>query len=186
MMAIQTGLGRTGKMLAADWFELKPDVLLLGKALSGGAMPVSAVLCSDEIMLTIKPGQHGSTYGGNPLACVVAMEALSVLQEEKLAENSQKMGEVFRSKMNALKEQYPRLISTVRGRGLLNAVVINQPVDSPMAWNMCVEMAHNGILAKPTHGNIIRFAPPLVITEEEMNEACSRIEKSLIKFATEV
>ncbi|MCS6820890.1 MAG: aminotransferase class III-fold pyridoxal phosphate-dependent enzyme, partial [Microscillaceae bacterium] len=174
---VQTGLGRTGKRLACDHENVKPDILVLGKALSGGTMPVSAVLASDEIMLTIKPGEHGSTYGGNPLACAVAITALEVIKNEKLAENAAQMGEIFRQRMKAIQEK-TNVITTVRGKGLLNAVVIDETLQKDLAWQICLRMMHNGVLAKPTHGNIIRFAPPLVITAEEMHEACDRIEAS--------
>ncbi|MCS6822163.1 MAG: ornithine--oxo-acid transaminase [Microscillaceae bacterium] len=174
---VQTGLGRTGKRLACDHENVKPDILVLGKALSGGTMPVSAVLASDEVMLTIKPGEHGSTYGGNPLACAVAMTALEVIKNENLAENAAQMGEIFRQRMKAIQEK-TNIITTVRGKGLLNAVVINEAEKKDLAWQICLRMMHNGVLAKPTHGNIIRFAPPLVITAEEMHDACDRIEAS--------
>ena len=177
---VQTGLARTGKMLACDHENVKPDILVLGKALSGGTMPVSAVLASDEIMLTIKPGEHGSTYGGNPLACVVAIEALSVLKDEQLVENSERMGRIFRDAMNELKNE-TSLITLVRGKGLLNAVVINDTEESDTAWNLCVKMAEAGLLAKPTHGNIIRFAPPLVITEEQMHECIAIIRQVMLQ-----
>ncbi len=179
---VQTGLGRTGRMLCCDHFGVKPDILVLGKALSGGVMPVSAVLSSDEIMLTIKPGEHGSTFGGNPLACAVATEALQVLREENLPENADRQGRVFRQRMAALVEQRPDLLRLVRGKGLLNAVVVNDTEDSQTAWNLCLALAHNGLLAKPTHGNIIRFAPPLVITDEQMDLCCSIIEETVRAF----
>lgn len=175
---IQTGLARTGKMLACDHENVKPDILILGKALSGGTMPVSAVLSSHEIMLTIKPGEHGSTYGGNPLACRVAMESLQVLKEEKLAENAERLGQIFRQAL--MKIQSP-LISLIRGKGLLNAMVI-QHEDQDAAWKICMIMMDNGLLAKPTHGDKIRFAPPLVITEQEIEHAVNIIQKSLEKF----
>lgn len=178
---IQTGIARTGKMLACDHENARPDILILGKALSGGVYPVSAILADDEIMLTIKPGEHGSTFGGNPVACAVAMEALKVVIDENLAENAEKMGKLFRSRMNDLVDKY-EIFSLVRGKGLLNAVVINDTPESETAWNICVRMAENGLLAKPTHGNIIRFAPPLIITEEEMHQACDIIEKSIQDF----
>lgn len=177
---IQTGLARTGKMLCCDHEEVRPDILILGKALSGGVLPVSAVLADDEIMLTIAPGEHGSTYGGNPLACAVAKEALQVIVDEKLAEKATETGNVFRSRMETIKEKRPDLIRTIRGKGLLNAVVINDSPEGSTAWNICVELKHAGILAKPTHGNIIRFAPPLVISENEMHAACDLIEQSLV------
>ncbi len=175
---VQTGLARTGRMLACDHEEVKPDILILGKALSGGTMPVSAVLANDEIMLTIKPGEHGSTYGGNPLACVVAMEALQVLKDEQMAENAEQLGQQFRAAMEALKAKTDKII-LVRGKGLLNAIVINDNEESHAAWDICVKMAELGLLAKPTHGNIIRFAPPLCITAEQMEEAVGIIEKAV-------
>lgn len=179
---VQTGLGRTGRMLCCDHFGVKPDILVLGKALSGGVMPVSAVLASDEIMLTIKPGEHGSTFGGNPLACAVAMEALQVLRDENLPENADRQGRVFRQRMAALVERRPDLLRLVRGKGLLNAIVVNDTEDSQTAWNLCLKLAENGLLAKPTHGNIIRFAPPLVITDEQMNACCTIIEETVLAF----
>ncbi len=176
---VQTGLCRTGKMLACDHENVKPDILILGKALSGGLLPVSAVLANDEIMLTIKPGEHGSTYGGNPLACAVATAALEVLKEENLAENAQKMGEIFRARMEDLMKR-SSLVSLVRGRGLLNAIVIKPFGDGKTAWDVCLLLKDNGLLAKQTHGDIIRFAPPLVINEEQMHEACDIIEKTIL------
>jgi ornithine--oxo-acid transaminase len=176
---VQTGLARTGKMLACDHENVKPDILILGKALSGGTMPVSAVLCNDEIMMTIKPGEHGSTYGGNPLACAVAMEALEVLKEEKMSENSEKLGVQFRAALEDLKSKTDKIV-LVRGKGLLNAVVINDNEDSHAAWDICLKMAEMGLLAKPTHGNIIRFAPPLCINESQLLEAISIIENAMI------
>ncbi len=178
---VQTGLCRTGKMLAADHEAVRPDVLILGKALSGGTLPVSAVLADDKIMLTIKPGQHGSTFGGNPLACRVAMTALQVLIEEKMAENAERMGRIFRAEMQKMVEKYDHL-TLVRGKGLLNAVVIKPTADGRTAWDVCVELKNNGLLAKPTHGDIIRFAPPLIITESEIHWALERIEEVLRKF----
>ncbi|MFY7879263.1 MAG: ornithine--oxo-acid transaminase [Lacibacter sp.] len=172
---IQTGLCRTGKLLACDHEQVKPDILLLGKALSGGLLPVSAVLASDEIMLTIKPGEHGSTYGGNPLACAVAIAALQVLKDERLDEHAEEMGQLFRDRLAALKSPY---IKTIRGKGLLNAIVIDHPRPEA-AWDLCLIMKENGILAKPTHGDKIRLAPPLIITKEQIEEAVSLIEKSL-------
>lgn len=172
---IQTGLARTGKMLACDYENVRPDILILGKALSGGTMPVSAVLCDDEIMLTIKPGQHGSTYGGNPLACKVAMTALQVLKDENMAENAAMQGQYLREQLIAL--NHPA-ISIVRGKGLLNAIVINHP-DKEAAWALCLQMKDNGLLAKPTHGDKIRFAPPLIITKEQVNECIGIIHSSL-------
>lgn len=176
---IQTGLARTGKMLACDHEDVKPDMLILGKALSGGVLPISAVLCNDEIMLQIKPGQHGSTFGGNPLACEVAIASLQVLIEENLADNAEKMGEIFRSHLEQVQKKTSS-IRLVRGKGLLNALVINDSEDGERAWNICVEMMKNGVLAKPTHGNIIRFAPPLVISETQMQEALHIIEQVLL------
>ena len=172
---IQTGLSRTGKLLACDHENVRPDVLLLGKALSGGTMPVAAVLADDDIMLTIKPGEHGSTYGGNPIACKVAIAALEVLKEEKMAENAAVMGELLRKELKAL--QSP-LISIIRGKGLLNAIVIDHP-NKEAAWDLCMAMKENGLLAKPTHGDKIRFAPPLIINREQILECIQIIEKSL-------
>ncbi|HYC85741.1 MAG TPA: ornithine--oxo-acid transaminase [Chryseosolibacter sp.] len=178
---IQTGIARTGKMLAADHENVRADILILGKALSGGTMPVSCVLADDEIMLVIKPGEHGSTFGGNPLAAAVCMEALQVVKDEKLAENAARLGEVFRERMRALVAK-TKLITLVRGKGLLNAIVINDTPESETAWNLCVDFAKNGLLAKPTHGNIIRLAPPLVITEEQVHECCDIIEKCVLNY----
>lgn len=175
---VQTGLCRTGKMLACDHEGVHPDILVLGKALSGGAMPVSAVLADDEIMLTIKPGEHGSTFGGNPLACRVAIEALKVLVDEKLAENATRLGEIFRAEVSKIKSE---MIEIVRGKGLLNAIVI-KPKNGKTAWDVCVKMKENGLLAKPTHEHIIRFAPPLVINEQQIHEAVDIIKKSLASF----
>jgi len=175
---IQTGLARTGKMLACDHEGVRPDILLLGKALSGGTMPVSAVLADDEIMLTIKPGDHGSTYGGNPLACKVAIASLQVLIDEGMAENAATLGEVFRSGLLALNSKH---IAIVRGKGLFNAIVIDHP-DKDMAWEMCIAMKNNGLLAKPTHGDRIRFAPPLLITRPQIDECLGIIKKSLESF----
>lgn len=172
---IQTGLCRTGKLLACDHENVRPDILILGKALSGGTLPVSAVLADDSIMLTIKPGEHGSTYGGNPLACKVAMTALTVLKEERMAENAAQMGELLRNKLVEL--QSP-LVKMVRGKGLLNAIIIDHP-DKEAAWKLCLKMRDNGLLAKPTHGDKIRFAPPLIIAEEQLLEAVAIIHKSL-------
>ncbi len=177
---VQTGIARTGKLLACDWEGVHPDILILGKAISGGLMPVSAVLADDEIMLTIKPGEHGSTFGGNPLAARVAIEALKVVVEEDLAGNAQKMGEIFRAEMKKLQEKTD-IIETVRGKGLLNAVVI-RPKNGKTAWDVCLKMAENGVLAKPTHDHIIRFAPPLVINEEQLRDAISRISESILAF----
>lgn len=170
---IQTGLCRTGTMMCCDHDGVKPDVLILGKALSGGSMPVSAVLSSSDIMLCIEPGQHGSTYGGNPIACAVAIEALQILRDEKLAENAVKMGEVFRARMKKMGHSWLE----VRGRGLLNALVVDEK-QKFSAWDVCIKLMENGILTKPIHGNIIRMAPVLTITLEEMNDACDRIEKA--------
>ncbi len=172
---IQTGLCRTGNLLAICAEGVKADILILGKALSGGTMPISAVLCNDEIMMTIKPGEHGSTYGGNPLACAVAVASLKVLKVEKMAENATKMGELFRSELAKLESPF---ISLIRGRGLLNAIVINHP-NKDAAWDLCMEMMHNGLIAKPTHGDKIRFAPPLIINEEQIMEAVQIIKESL-------
>lgn len=172
---IQTGLCRTGKLLACDHENVRPDIIILGKALSGGVLPVSAVLADDEIMLTIKPGEHGSTYGGNPLACKVAIAALKVLKDENMAENAAEMGNLFREEIKKLKSPF---IKTVRGKGLLNAFVIEH-YDPEAAWNLCLELKNNGLIAKPTHGDKIRFAPPLIITREQILEAVSIIAKSL-------
>lgn len=179
---VQTGLCRTGKMLACDYENVKPDILILGKALSGGTIPVSAVLASNEVMLTIKPGEHGSTYGGNPLACAVALEALKVLKEENLAENATKIGEIFRAKMLQLQEKSP-LITAVRGKGLLNAIVIKPFGNGKTAYDVCKKLKENGLLAKQTHGDIIRFAPPLVITEQQVNEACDIITQTVLNLS---
>jgi len=189
---IQTGIARTGKLLATcgnctcsksceNKNEIKPDILILGKALSGGVLPVSAVLANDDIMLTIKPGEHGSTFGGNPLSCAVAMEALRVIADENLAENAEKMGRIFRAGLEEIAKNN-KLITLVRGKGLLNAIVIDSPEDSVLAWNICLEFKKNGLLAKPTHGNKIRLAPPLVITEAQIIESLAIIEKSLKTF----
>lgn len=178
---VQTGVARTGEILACDHENVKPDILILGKALSGGVYPVSAVLANDEIMMVIKPGQHGSTFGGNPIAAEVAVAALEVVQDEKLAENAQKLGKIFRAEMEKLIEQTD-LISSVRGKGLLNAILINDTPDSATAWNICMALKENGLLAKPTHGNIIRFAPPLVMTETELMECTAIIRKVILGF----
>ncbi|PZX65890.1 ornithine--oxo-acid transaminase [Hydrotalea sandarakina] len=175
---IQTGLARTGKMLACDHEHVRPDILILGKALSGGTMPVSAVLCDDEIMLTIKPGEHGSTYGGNPLACAVAVTALQVIKDEKMAENAEKMGNIFRSELAKINSPH---IQTIRGKGLLNAIVI-QHANEDAAWEICLALKENGLLAKPTHGDKIRFAPPLIITETQLKEAIHIIKTTLQQF----
>jgi len=175
---IQTGLCRTGKMLCCDHENVRADMLILGKALSGGTLPISAVLADDEVMLTIEPGDHGSTYGGNPLACKIAMEALTVLKEEGMAENAAKMGEILRNELRSLKSEF---ISMVRGKGLLNAIVIEHP-NADAAWALCLRLKENGVLAKPTHGDKIRLAPPLTITEEQIMECVSAIRKSLRNF----
>ncbi len=182
---VQTGISRTGKLYCCQHENVKPDILILGKALSGGVFPVSAVLADDEIMLTIKPGEHGSTFGGNPLACRVAMAALEVALEENLEENAQKMGEIFRRELLEFSKHYD-IIKTVRGKGLLNAVVINDPEQSNMAWDICVRLKENGLLAKPTHGNIIRFAPPLVMTEKELMECLTIIKNTIQEFQPKV
>ncbi|CAM3346701.1 ornithine--oxo-acid transaminase [Aquirufa ecclesiirivi] len=174
---IQTGLGRTGAWLACDHENVKPDILLLGKALSGGFMPVSAVLCRDEIMLTLQPGEHGSTYGGNPLACAIASEAIDILEEEKLIENTQIRGNQLMSFLQDLANKCP-LIREVRGKGLLCAIEINTSEDSPIAWEICLSMMQAGLLAKPTHGNKIRLAPPLCISEFDIKKACQIIEQT--------
>lgn len=178
---IQTGLARTGKMLACEYENAKPDVLLLGKALSGGVLPVSAVLADNEVMLTLKPGQHGSTYGGNPLACAVAMEALQVIKDENLADNAYQLGSLFRERMQKLAGKTD-LIKEIRGKGLLNAIEIYDEAHSNTAWNICIQLKENGLLAKPTHGNIIRLAPPLVMTEEQLNECCEIIEQVILHY----
>lgn len=175
---IQTGIARTGKMLACDHENVRPDILILGKALSGGLYPVSAILADDEIMLCIKPGQHGSTYGGNPLACKVAIAALTAVVEEKMAENSEILGELLRKELSAIKSD---MITTVRGKGLFNAIVIKEK-NGKTAWDVCLKMAENGLLAKPTHGDIIRFAPPLVITKEQILDCVRIIKESIESF----
>jgi len=175
---VQTGLARTGKMLACDHEDVRPDILILGKAISGGMLPVSCVLADDEIMLTIKPGEHGSTYGGNPIAAKVAIAAMEVIREENLAENAERLGKIFRKKLKSIDSE---LIEIVRGKGLLNAVVI-KPVNGKSAWDVCVALKNNGLLAKPTHDHIIRFTPPLVITEEQLMEALGIIEKTFEEF----
>ncbi len=175
---VQTGLCRTGKMLACDHEGVKPDILILGKALSGGVLPVAAVLCRDEIMLTIKPGEHGSTYGGNPLACRVAIAALEVLKEEKLAENAERLGKILRDELKKINSDR---ITAIRGKGLLNAIVI-EPRNGKDAWDVCIALKENGLLAKPTHGDIIRFAPPLVITEDQIRECVAIIKTTLESF----
>jgi len=175
---VQTGIARTGKLLACDHEDVRPDILILGKAISGGVMPVSAVLADDYIMLGIKPGEHGSTFGGFPLACKVAAAALEVVEEEKLAERAEYLGEIFRKYMREIKSE---MISLVRGKGLLNAIII-KPKNGKTAWDVCLKMRDLGVLAKPTHGDIIRFAPPLVITEQELLEACELIKKAILSF----
>jgi ornithine--oxo-acid transaminase len=181
MDEIQTGIARTGKMLASDHEGVRADLLILGKALSGGVMPISCVLADDEVMLVIKPGEHGSTFGGNPLAAAVVVEALEVIKDERMAENAEKLGKIFRLRLTNMLQK-TKLITLVRGKGLLNAVVINDSPDSETAWNLCLSFASNGLLAKPTHGNIIRLAPPLVITEEQVHECCDIIEKCVLAF----
>jgi len=189
---VQTGVARTGRLLATcgdctceghceNKPQVKPDILILGKAMSGGVFPVSAALADNHIMECIRPGEHGSTFGGNPLACAVAIEALEVVRDEKLAQNAEKLGKVFRSRMEDLGKKSD-LVTLVRGKGLLNAIVINDTEDSSTAWDLCVLLSKNGLLAKPTHGNIIRFAPPLVMTESELNECCDIIEKTFLEY----
>ncbi len=190
---IQTGLGRTGKLLATcgnctckgfceNKPEVRPDILILGKALAGGVLPVSAVLADDEIMLCIKPGEHGSTYGGNPLACAVAMASLEIIKDERLDANAMHLGKIFRTRMQTIVDKYP-VVLLVRGKGLLNAIVIDEDEDGHMAWDMCIQLAAKGLLAKPTHGNIIRFAPPLVMTEDQLLECCDIIEEVITGFS---
>ncbi|HKK09254.1 MAG TPA: ornithine--oxo-acid transaminase [Bacteroidales bacterium] len=176
---VQTGIARTGKLLACDHEGVRPDVLILGKALSGGVFPVSAVLADDEVMLTIKPGEHGSTFGGNPMAAKIAMAALEVVKEENLADRAEYLGKIFRKELEDIDSD---MVHIVRGKGLLNAIVI-KPKNGNTAWDVCMEMSKNGVLAKPTHGDIIRFAPPLVITEEELRDATERIKKSILAFS---
>jgi ornithine--oxo-acid transaminase len=178
---IQTGIARTGKMLCVDHENVRPDIVILGKALSGGAYPVSAVMADNEIMECIRPGEHGSTYGGNPLACAVAMEALNVVTDEGLAENADKLGKIFREEMNILVAE-SELVKLVRGKGLLNAIVINDSEDSNTAWSICLKLKENGLLAKPTHGNIIRFAPPLVMSEEQLRDCISIIKDTIHSY----
>ncbi|UAB80495.1 ornithine--oxo-acid transaminase [Marixanthomonas sp. SCSIO 43207] len=178
---VQTGIARTGKLLAVDHENVKPDILILGKALSGGAYPVSAVLADDEVMNVIRPGNHGSTFGGNPVAAAVAMAALDVVKDEKLAENAEKLGKLFRSELSKYIEN-SSIVKLVRGKGLLNAIVINDTEDSDTAWNMCLKLRDNGLLAKPTHGNIIRFAPPLVMNEEQLLDCVSIIINTIKEF----
>ena len=180
---VQTGIGRTGKLLATDYENAKPDILILGKALSGGVFPVSAILANNDVMMCIKPGEHGSTFGGNPLACVVAKAALEVVVDEKLAENAMELGNYFRSELNKFIKT-SSLVNQVRGKGLLNAIVINDSETSETAWNLCVEMKNNGLLAKPTHGNIIRFAPPLTITEEQLEDCIKIITDTINNYNT--
>ena len=175
---VQTGIARTGKMLACDYEDARPDLLILGKAISGGVFPVSAVLADDEIMLCIQPGEHGSTFGGNPLACKVAQAALEVVIDENLAENAYRLGKIFRRELRAFDND---MITLVRGRGLLNAIVI-KPKDGKEAWDVCLKLRDNGLLAKPTHGDIIRFAPPLVITEEQLMQCIVIIKKTILSF----
>ena len=175
---IQTGIGRTGKRLAVDYENVRPDILILGKAISGGVYPISCVLADDEIMLTIRPGEHGSTYGGNPIASAVAMEALQIIEDEKLIDNSFAIGQLFRDEMKKFESQ---MIAEVRGKGLLNAITI-RPKDGKTAWDVCLKMSDLGLIAKPTHGDIIRFTPPLVITEQQMREALEIIKKAISEF----
>jgi ornithine--oxo-acid transaminase len=175
---VQTGIARTGKLLACDHEEFKPDMVILGKALSGGVYPISAVLTSDEVMLCIKPGEHGSTFGGNPLAAAVAVAALKVVADENLAERAEHLGKIFRDGVSAIKSD---MIELVRGKGLLNAIIV-RPKNGKEAWDVCLKMAENGLLAKPTHQHIIRFAPPLVITEDQVHEAVEIIKKSILFF----
>jgi ornithine--oxo-acid transaminase len=179
MDEIQTGIGRTGKLLASSHENVHPDMLILGKALSGGVYPVSAVLTSNEIMLTIGPGEHGSTFGGNPLACAVTMAALEVIKEEGLIENAARMGELFRNRMKNIQSKTDK-VTAVRGKGLLNAIDINEAYDGRSAWDICLALRDNGLLAKPTHGDKIRFAPPLIITQDQMEECCDIIEKTIL------
>lgn len=181
MDEVQTGIARTGKRLACDHENVSPDLLILGKAISGGVYPVSVVMAHNDKMEVLQPGQHGSTYGGNPLACAVTMEALQVVLDENLAENAERLGILFRDRMNDLINRFD-ILKLVRGKGLLNAVVINDSPDSDTAWNICLALKENGLLAKPTHGNIIRFAPPLVMTEDQIQECCDIIEKTILEF----
>ena len=178
---VQTGIARTGKMLATDYENARPDILILGKALSGGVLPISAVLADDEIMLCIKPGEHGSTFGGNPLACTVARAALEVVVEENLSSNAFEMGKIFRNELNDRLSD-SNIVKLVRGRGLLNAIVINDTPESETAWNICLALRDNGLLAKPTHGNIIRFAPPLVINKQELMICIDIVVSTILKF----
>jgi len=178
---VQTGIARTGRLIACHHEDVQPDILILGKALSGGMYPVSAVLANNEIMNVIKPGQHGSTFGGNPIACAVAVAALDVVADEKLSERAEELGQLFRSEIEKLIEKSD-LITKVRGKGLLNAILINDTPDSSTAWNLCLQLKENGLLAKPTHGNIIRLAPPLVITEEQLLDCVKIIEKTILGY----
>lgn len=178
---VQTGIARTGKLIACHHENVQPDILILGKALSGGMYPVSAVLANDEIMNVIKPGQHGSTFGGNPIACAVAIAALDVVEEEKLSEKAEELGKLFRFEIEKVIEKSD-LITKVRGKGLLNAILINDTPESSTAWNLCLQLKENGLLAKPTHGNIIRLAPPLVITEEQLLDCVKIIERTILNF----
>jgi ornithine--oxo-acid transaminase len=178
---VQTGIARTGKMLAVDHENVKPDILILGKALSGGAYPVSGVLADDHIMNVIQPGNHGSTFGGNPIAAAVAIAALEVVQEENLAENAEALGQIFRAELSEFAKECD-LVLSVRGKGLLNAVLINDTEESSTAWDICMKLRDNGLLAKPTHGNIIRFAPPLVMNEEQLRDCISIIKRTISEF----
>jgi ornithine--oxo-acid transaminase len=178
---VQTGIARTGKLIACHHENVQPDILILGKALSGGMYPVSAVLANDNIMQVIHPGQHGSTFGGNPLACAVAVAALDVVEEEKLSERAEELGKFFRAEIQKIIAKTD-LIYHVRGKGLLNAILVNDTPESPTAWNLCMQFAENGLLAKPTHGNIIRLAPPLVITKEQLLECVAIIEKVILNY----
>ena len=178
---VQTGIARTGQILAVDHEGVHPDILILGKAISGGVYPVSAVFADDEIMSVIHPGEHGSTFGGNPVGAKVAIAALEVVRDEELADKAQVLGELFRKEMNRIIDNTD-LVLKVRGKGLLNAIIINDTEESDTAWNLCVALMNNGLLAKPTHGNIIRFAPPLVITEEQLMDCVSIIEKTIKEF----
>ncbi len=180
---VQTGIARTGKLYACQHEGFRPDILILGKALSGGVLPVSAVLADDEVMLSIGPGEHGSTFGGNPLACSVAMAALQVVEDEKLSDNAQRLGEMFRERMQQLADK-SEMVGLVRGKGLLNALVINDSEDSDTALNICLQLKDNGLLAKPTHGNIIRFAPPLVINDHQLHDCCDIIEKTILGYSS--
>ncbi len=178
---VQTGIARTGRLIACHHENVQPDILILGKAISGGMYPVSAVLANDEIMNVIKPGQHGSTFGGNPIACAVAVAALNVVEDEKLSERAEELGQLFRSEIEKVIEKSD-LITKVRGKGLLNAILINDTPESSTAWNLCLQLKENGLLAKPTHGNIIRLAPPLVITEEQLLDCVNIIEKTVLEY----